>query len=206
MVTLRCNLNCGYCNVAKLLHRKGGEWGESEADLEKINQVFPVHMSIVLLRSEVERGQDKLLKTARFIHDAGCRSLRFWIYRSTGAEPRPEEIINDSSPVYIEFCKRMEDTLPGFCLWLATVQTGEVKKNCPQLWQLIMGDMLGNIIPCCGILDTTLKGPNSNLFNSDLDVLLNHPMLVTMREQLLNPECDPPGVCKTCNLLGESGW
>lgn len=290
IVTLRCNLNCGYCAAGKLLREIGNKWRESEATLEKVkrifanplfancllvdlqggepllvkdfdrivsylvkrghivntstnglllanriadlkhagisrinvslydanrsiierdiakvNKVFPVHMSIVLLRSKIEKEQNKLLETARFLRDAGCRSLRFWIYRPMGIDPKPEEIINDTLPAYIEFRRRMDDTLPGFCLWPAEIQTKKVKKLCPQLWQRITCDMSGNMVICCGT-DMMLKHPNNNLFSSSPDIVHNHPTVVTMRKKLLDPRCEPPDICKTCNLLGEPGW
>ena len=176
-----------------------------ERDVAKINQVFPVHMSIVLLRSDVERDQDGLLATARFIREAGCRSLRFWLYRPMGVDPRPEEIIDDTVPAYIEFHRRMEDSLPGFCLWPTPVRSGGFKKLCPQLWQRVSCDASGNVAICCGT-DAMLQGPNSNLFNSAPDSVYNHPTLVAMREQLLDPAAEPPDICKTCNLLGDPGW
>ena len=290
MVTQRCNLNCGYCAAARLLHKEEKKWRETEAtlekvkrvfanplfstclavdlqggepllvkdldrivsylvkrghivntstngllladriaglkhagisrinvslydtnrsvierDLAKINKIFPVHMSIVLLRSQVEKEQDKLLGSACFIRDAGCLSLRFWIYRPMGINPMPEEIINDNFPAYNKFRQRVDKALPGFCLWPAAIQKGKVKKLCPQLWQRITCDMSGSMVICCGT-DMMLKGSNSNLFNSDPNVLFNNPTLVAMREQLLDPECKPPDICKTCNLLGEPGW
>ena len=290
MVTRRCNLNCKYCPVARMLRQKRGRWRESEAtlekikrlfanplltncllvdleggepllvkdldriisylvkrghlvnmstnglllaeriadlkragisrinvslydanrlvlerDLEKINEIFPVEASMVLLRSQVEKEQDKLLEAARFLRDAGCRSLRFWIYRPTGTNPKPEEIISDTLPAYLEFRRRIEKVLPGFCHWPAAIQTGRMKKLCPQLWQRLNCNMLGEIIPCCGS-GITLRGPNSNLFESKPDVVFNHPTVVTMRRQLLDPGCEPPDICKTCNLLGEPGW
>lgn len=287
LLTKRCNLNCGYCNAAKILHERESESNASldkvkhifanplfancvlvdltggepllvkdlngivsylakrghitniitnglllanrvadlkragisrinislydtnraviERNIVKINRVFPVHMSIVLMRSQVEKQQVNLLETARFIRDAGCRSLRFWIYRPMGINPQPEEIISDTLPAYIEFRRRIEDALPDFCLWPATLQTGRVEKRCPQLWQRIGCDMLGNMTICCGI-DTILQGPNSNLFSSDPNAIFNNPALVAMREKLLDPKSEPPDVCKTCNLLGEPGW
>lgn len=176
-----------------------------ERDLEKINKIFPVDASIVLRRRQVEKEPDKLLEAARFLHDAGCRSLRFWIYRPTGTNPKPEEIIGETLPAYIKFRRRMEKVLPGFCLWPAAIQTGRMKKLCPQLWQRLNGNMLGEIIPCCGS-GTTLRGPNSNLFENKPDVVYNHPTLVAMRRQLLDHEEEPPDICKTCNLLGDPGW
>lgn len=176
-----------------------------ERDLAKINQVFPVHMSIVLLRSMVEGQQDKLIETARFIRDAGCRSLRFWIYRPSGDNIKSSEIISDTDPAYNEFRQKIEGAVPGFCLWPATVQTEPVKKRCPQLWQRVGCDGLGNMAICCGA-DTKLQGPNSNLFDAAPDIVYNHPTLVSMRKQLLDPGVEPPEICKTCNLLGESGW
>lgn len=176
-----------------------------ERNLERINRVFPVHTSLVLLRSVVERQPDRLLEMARFVRDAGCLSLRFWMYRPMGLNPQPAEIINETHPAYLEFRRRIEDALPGFCLWPPTVKTEAVKKLCPQLWQRIGCDMLGNIGICCGT-DDSLKGPNSNLFESEPDVVFNHPRLVGMRRQLIDPQSDPPDICKTCNLLGEPGW
>ena len=290
LLTMRCNLNCGYCNAAKIL-KEGREKGqENDANLEKvkrifatplfarcllvdllggepllvmdldkivaylagrghitntstnglllaqriadlkragisrinvslyganrsvlerdlpaINKTFPVHMSMVLLRSEVENHPEKLVETARFVHDAGCRILRFWIYRPMGVDPRPEEIINDSSPAYIEFCRKVDKALPSFCLWPSAAQTGKVKKLCPQLWQRVGCDMAGNMAICCGT-DTMLPKPNNNLFDGEPDVIFNHPLLVKMREQLMDPVCPPPEVCRGCNLLGETGW
>lgn len=290
ILTARCNLNCGYCNAAKILHESrdntdgseasidnvkrifanplfancllvdlsGGEpllvkdlenivsylakrghivniitngllladhiaglkqagisrinisiydanWLCIKRDIAAINRIFSTHTSLVLTRSKVEKEQDKLFETVRFIRNAGCRSLRFWMYRPMGVNPKPEEIISDVLPAYVDFRQRVEDAFQDFCLWPAVIKTNVVKKRCPQLWQRIGCDMLGNIIPCCGI-DTTLSGPNSNLFDNEPDAVFNHPTLVAMREQLLNPKDEPPDVCKTCNLLGEPGW
>lgn len=174
-------------------------------DLAKINRVFPVHTSMVLLRSKIENEQDNIIETVKFIHDAGCKGIRFLLYRPIGINPQPEEVIYDNLPAYIEFRKKMERALPGFCLWPVPMQTDKVKKLCPQLWQRITCDMDGNIIICCGT-DTILEGNSSNLFDSDPDDLINHPTLVTMRDQLLRPASDPPDMCKNCNLLGEAGW
>jgi pyruvate-formate lyase-activating enzyme len=289
-VTQRCNLNCGYCHAGSFVNKKGTEWRESEAtlekvkrifanplfancvlvdlqggeplmvddfeaivaylvehghivntstnglllaerivglkragisrinvslydanravmerDLPKINRIFPVHMSMVLLRSGVEKNQDELLEAARFVRHAGCRSLRFWLYRPIGVDPKPKEIIDDALPAYMEFRRRMEEALPGFCLWPATIRTGGFEKLCPMLWQRIGCDVLGNMVICCGT-DAVLQGPNSNLFDSDPDLLFNHPTLVTMRRQLLAPGDEPPDLCKTCSLLAEPGW
>lgn len=176
-----------------------------ERDLARINHVFPVHTSIVLLRSMVERRPNKILEIARFIHDAGCISLRFFMYRPMGITPQPQEIIADTHPAYLELRRCMEDTLPGFCLWPPAVKTKAVRKLCPQLWQRINCDVLGNLGICCGT-DETLQGQNSNLFDSNPDIVFNHPTLVNMRKQLLAPECTSPDVCKTCNLLEEPGW
>jgi uncharacterized Fe-S cluster-containing radical SAM superfamily protein len=190
----RINVSCYDANRAVL-----------ERDLAKINRVFPVHTSIVLLCSQLEKQPDKLLDTVRFIHDAGCRSIRFWIYRAVGLNPQPEEVISDTNSAYIDFRRRTEDAFAGFCLWPAVVQSQSVKKRCPQLWQRINCDCAGNLLICCGT-DLMLQGPDSNLFNSDPNVVLNHPTLVAMRKQLLDPECAAPDICKTCNLLGDPGW
>ena len=124
-----------------------------------------------------------------------------------GINPKPEEIISDNLPAYIKFKRRMEEILPGFCLWPAANQTEKVKKRCPQVWQRISTDMLGNMDICCGS-DLSLKGPNSNLFETehDPDVLHNHPTLVNLRKQLLDSVTEKPNMCKDCSLLGEPGW
>ena len=176
-----------------------------ERDLLQINRVFPVHASIVLLRSKVESDADELVRTGRFLRAAGCLSLRFWIYRPIDMDPRPEEIIDDALPAYREFRLRMDQALPGFCLWPAAIQKAPFRKLCPQLWQRIGCDVSGNMAICCGT-DMMLQGPDSNLFDSDPDSVFNHPTLVTMRRQLLDPGREPPDNCKTCNLLGEPGW
>ena len=286
LLTMRCNLNCGYCNLAKM--RKEGESTENEASLEKIklifknplfanalyvdlaggepllikdldriiayltkrghitniatnglllkerivslkraglsrinvsiydqnqsvikrdlaeiNKIFPVHASFVLLRSAVEREQDKLIKMARFVHDAGCLSLRFWMYRPMGLNPQPGEIIKDTNPAYIKFRKRIETELPGFCVFPKVVKTKKIKKRCPQLWQRIGVDMVGNIMICCGKNEAV---PDNNLFEKKPYDVYNNPVVVDMRKKLLDPNCEPPDICKTCNLLEDPGW
>ena len=176
-----------------------------ERDLPAINRIFPVHASLVLLRSEVEGNQDALLGTARAVHRAGCRGLRFYVYRPMGVDPKPEEVIDECLPAYVEFRRRMDDALPGFCLWPALVRKGAVQKRCPQLWQRVGCDVSGTMGICCGT-DRMLRGPNSNLFDGEPDSVFNHPTLLAMREQLLRPGSDPPDICKTCNLLGDPGW
>lgn len=176
-----------------------------DRDLPGINRVFPVHTSLVLLRSELECNQDGLLARARAAHRAGCRSLRFYIYRPMGVAPKPEETVDDDLPVYVEFRKRMEAALPGFCLWPAAIPKGAVVKRCPQLWQRISCDVSGTMGICCGT-DRMLKGPHSNLFDGEPDDVWNHPTLVTMRTQLMGRDREPPDICKTCNLLGDPGW
>ena len=176
-----------------------------ERDLPGINQIFPVHASLVLLRSLVEKQPDKIIETARFIRDSGCRSLRLFMYRPMGINPQPAEVIDDAPPAYLEFRQKMESVLPGFCLWPAAIQAAPYKKRCAQLWQRVGCDVLGNLDICCGI-DTSLPGPGSNLFENGPNVIFNHPTMTCMRKQLLDPRSPPPNVCKTCNLLGDPGW
>ncbi len=180
-----------------------------ENNLARINKVFPVHTSIVLERKAVENKneQDKLLEKTRFIHDAGGVDLLFMIYRPMGISPNPKEIISETLPAYIEFKSRIEKELPGFCQWSPANQTEKVKKRCPQVWQRIATDMLGNMEICCGT-EMRLGGPNSNLFETENhpEALFNHPTLVNLREELLDPKSEPPEMCKSCNLLGEPGW
>lgn len=176
-----------------------------ERDIEKINSVFPVHMSIVLLKSDIEQKAEKLIETARFVRKAGCLSLRFWMYRPVGTNPKPEEIINENLPAFIEFRKRMDETFPGFCLWPPAYQIGNIKKLCPQIWQRIGCDISGNMAICCGT-DKMLTGENSNLFDSVPESIYNHSTITEMRKKLLDPNSEPPEICKNCNLLGEPGW
>ena len=119
-------------------------------NLSEINKIFPVHTSIVLERKTVENGQDKILKKVTLMRDAGCRSLNVMIYRPQGLNPNPKEIITDTLPTYIEFKKKMETHLPGFCNWPAAIQTGKVKKRCPQVWQRIATTMKGHMEIYCG--------------------------------------------------------
>lgn len=174
-------------------------------DLRKINRLFPVHASMVLLRSQIESRPERVIETAQFIKREGCRSLRFWMYRPMGLSPRSEEIIIESNLAYGEFRRRIEEALPGFCLWPATVKVGRGRKRCPQLWQRITCDMSGNVFICCGV-DEPLSGGNHVLFRSEPEDIYNHPVVVRMRERLLDPDGDPPEVCRTCNLLDEPGW
>lgn len=178
-----------------------------EQNLSNINKIFPVHTSIVLERKAVENGQDKILEKAKFMRDAGCRSLNVMIYRPQGLNPNPNEIINETLPAYVEFKRRMDEKLPGFCLWPAAIQTGKIKKRCPQVWQRISTTMKGNMEICCGT-EEILKGPNSNLFECEdsPDILFNHPTLVSLRKQLLDDAAAPPDICKNCNLIGDPGW
>lgn len=290
LVTMRCNLNCGYCNIAKTLSKTKGSWRDYEATLEKvqrifenplfancilvdllggepllvdefdrivaylsrrghlintstngillleritdlkragisrinvslydanraalerdihnINRIFPVHVSYVLLRSQVEQKPEAIIETTRFAMDAGCLSMRFFMYRPMGTNPDIGEIITDANPAFIELKSRMESAFSGFCLWPAPVKVGKVEKLCPQLWQRIGCDASGNMGICCGIEDMS-KGLNSNLFDGSPDDISNHPTLVAMRKLLLDPTSEPPEVCKTCNLLGDPGW
>lgn len=176
-----------------------------EKNLEKINKIFPVHASIVLLRSEIEQKIDELLEKISFIHSAGCLSLRFWMYRPMGTNPQISEIIPENHPAYLEFRRRVENILPGFCVWPSVVKTKPIQKLCSQLWQRINCDSLDNMGICCG-MDIGLQGLNSNLFENEPDIIFNHPTLVNMRRKMLDLKCEPPIICKNCNLLGESGW
>ena len=101
-----------------------------ERDFPAINRTFPVHTSIVLLRSDVEQKPDELLATVRRVRDAGCRSLRFWIYRPMGTVPKPAEVIDDALPAYVEFKQRMQVELADFCVWPAALQKAPVAKRC----------------------------------------------------------------------------
>ena len=177
-----------------------------ERDLARANKVFPVHNSFVLLRSMIEKEPEKIVETARFVRDAGSLSLRFWMYRPMGIDPRPAEITKESNPAYLDLKRRIEAVAPGFCLWPEPVHTGKPRKRCPQLWQRVnCRDAHGTMGICCGT-ERPLAGPGSCLFDADPDTVFNHPTLVEMREKLLDPDCEPPEVCRSCNLLEDPGW
>jgi GTP 3',8-cyclase len=179
-------------------------WTALQRDLPAVNRIFPVHASIVLLRSVLESDASSLLEMARSVREAGCRSLRFYVYRPIGTKPKPEEIIDDTLAAYVAFREQLDRALPGFCLWPAAPRPGS-QKRCPQLWQRISCDASGAMGICCGT-DRFLQGPHANLFDGAPDEVFNHPTLVSLREQLLDPEREPPDMCKGCNLLDEPGW
>jgi Radical SAM superfamily len=179
-------------------------WPALERDLPAVNRVFRVHASIVLLRSALERDPSSILKMARAARTAGCQSLRFYVYRPIGTKPNPQEVIDGSLAAYVAFREQVDQALPGFCLWPAVPGPGS-QKRCAQLWQRISCDVTGAMGICCGT-DRSLAGPHANLFGSAPDDVFNHPTLVAMRENLLDPTREPPEPCKHCNLLGEPGW
>lgn len=176
-----------------------------ERDLPGVNRVFRVHASMVLQRSLIENHSSKVLECARFIRDAGCRSLRFFLYRPMGVTPQPDQVVSETLPAYVDLRRRVNAALPGFCVWPQAIQAFPQKKLCAQLWQRVACDARGNMSICCGI-DDSLDGPGSNLFAADPNEVSNHPTLVAMRKQLLDPASSPPEACRTCNLLGEPGW
>jgi organic radical activating enzyme len=174
-------------------------------DLPYINSIFPVHASLVLLRSEVENNPHKIFETVKFAQDTRCRSLRFWMYRPMGLNPDQNEIITDINPAYRDLKRKIEETAPGFCLWPNPVKSGTLEKACSQLWQRVNCDMAGNMYICCGTEDP-LGGESSNLFSAGADVVFNHPVFTGMRNKLLDADSAPPKICRNCNLLGEPGW
>jgi len=174
-----------------------------ERDLPAINRVFPVQTSMVLFRSEVERTPESIVETARFLRRTGCLGLRFWIYRPIGENPDPGEILSEDDPALLALRAQADEAVPGFCFWPVPLKQGPVPKLCPQLWQRVGCDMSGNLGICCGTEELL---PGGNLFESEPDVVFNHPILVTMRGQLLDPHADPPLICRSCNLLGDPGW
>lgn len=177
-----------------------------ERDLESINRVFPVNTNMVIFRKEVVQSPENIIETVRFLKRSGCIDLRFWIYRPIGEHIEPDEILYEDDPLLLAFRDRVEKAVPGFCYWPVPAAKGEsVKKRCPQLWQRISCDMQGKVGICCGT-DAFLPAPGGNLFEGDRDAVHNHPILVKMREQLLDPDAEPPEMCKSCNLLGDPGW
>ncbi|MGO9773024.1 MAG: radical SAM protein [Roseiarcus sp.] len=176
-----------------------------ERDLAQINAIFPVHTCLILFRKDVENAPDMLIERVRFLRDSGCLDVRFWMYRPIGEGASADEILFEDDACFQSFKARMDEELPGFCFWPAIAKKGPVKKLCPQLWQRVSCDMSGRTGVCCGT-DMLLSGPEGNLFEGDPDTVFNHPLRVEMRKQLLDPDAEPPEMCKTCNLLGEPGW
>ncbi|QGM47649.1 radical SAM protein [Methylocystis heyeri] len=176
-----------------------------ERDLAQINAIFPVHTCLILFRKDVENAPDALIERVRYLRDSGCLDVRFWMYRPIGETASEDELLFEDDPCYLSFKARMDEAVPGFCFWPAVTKQGPLKKLCPQLWQRVGCDMSGRMAVCCGT-DMLLPGPEGNIFESDPDVVYNHPILVQMREQLLDPNAEPPEMCKTCNLLSDPGW
>jgi organic radical activating enzyme len=176
-----------------------------EADLKAINEIFPVHTSMVLQRSMVENGDEDIISWAHFVRDAGSKSLRFFVYRPVGASNKPEEVISGVDLDYQNLQQKLEQLMPGFCVWPAPIKRGAIEKRCSQLWQRIDVDMKGRVFICCGT-DEMLQGENSNLFEAEPAALFNHPIWQALRGNLIDPTLDPPDLCKDCNLLGDPGW
>jgi|TARA_B100002003_G_scaffold251844_1_gene298072 organic radical activating enzyme len=176
-----------------------------ESDLQSINEVFRVHTSMVLQRSLIAANAEEIISRAHFVRDAGARSLRFFIYRPVGASNIPEEVISDVDLEYRDFQTRLNELLPGFCIWPAPIKRGTIEKRCAQLWQRVDVDMKGRVFICCGS-DNMLEGENSNLFEAEPSALFDHPTWKELRGNLMDPTLAPPELCKDCNLLGDPGW
>lgn len=176
-----------------------------ERDLPSINKVFRVHTTMILFRKDVEEAPDMLVERAKFVRDSGCLDVRFWMYRPIGETADTGELVYEDSPAFVALKERIDREMPGFCFWPVPMKKGPIKKLCPQLWQRVGCDMSGNMGICCGT-DTLLSGPDGNLFQGAPDKIFNHPMMVEIREKLLDPESEPPEICKNCNLLGDPGW
>jgi organic radical activating enzyme len=174
-------------------------------DLKDINKIFPVHTSMVLLKSMLNEP-DKLFEYIKFIKDSGCLSLRIFIYRPQGKTPMPHEVIFETNKKYINFMNTINSLYPNFAFWPEPVkQKNKVLKLCPQPWQRIETDMNGSVGICCGT-DEVLKGDFSNLFAGKNDLLFNNDALIQIRDGLLSNDKPPPEICKGCNLLSEPGW
>ena len=133
-----------------------------ERDLAAINTVFPVHASMVLFRKEVEHDPDKIVQTARFLHDAGCLDLRFWIYRPIGDHPDPDEILFDNDPALLALREGRQDD-PGVLLLARAAQAGPGAQALPSALAEGRLRMSGNLGICCGT-DALLPAPGGNLF------------------------------------------
>ncbi len=174
-------------------------------NIQKINSIFPVHMSMVLTKSMLENQADEILETVKFFHQSGSLSYRFWNYRPMGVDPSLEELVDDYNQDYINLRTRLDKEIPNFCLWPEIVQTENVEKRCVQLWQRINCDMQGKMTLCCGT-EEKLEGNYSNLFDTEPELLYNHSTLVDLRTNLINPKTAAPEMCQSYNLLNDLGW
>ena len=171
-------------------------------DLKHINKIFGVSASLVLFRTKIKHDQDEIINLARFVHDAGCSSLRFYIYRPMDFNPNINDVVYENDPDYSQLKSKLNSLFPGFVFWPILIDNTDMKQQtCAQLWQRIQVDMEGNLNLCCGS-----ESKYANLFSSKTSDVYNHEILKDMRKNFLDKSSNPSDICMTCNLLAEPGW
>ncbi len=171
-------------------------------DLESINRVFPVNASFILFGTKLKEAKSEILELVRFTHNAGCKSLRLFIYRPSDFNPNMSDVIYEGNSYYADLKNSVEDQFPNFCLWPELNNQDTIReKTCAQLWQRLQVDMEGNLQVCCGSEETY-----ANIFENDSADIYNHPLLIDMRHKLLDNNADPPSICQSCNLLSEPSY
>jgi MoaA/NifB/PqqE/SkfB family radical SAM enzyme len=174
--------------------------------LKSINDVFLVHTSYVLTRSQLEKNTQEILEVIEMSRSSGCKSHRFWMFRPQGKNPNFNELVTEDLPAYRSLKLQVENNYKNYVLWPAVISspkkiTGGGK--CRQLWQITSIGVDGKIGVCCGNIPP-LSGVN--IFTSTLDEIYNHPFVVELRKKLLDKSLIVPSICQTCNLLNETGW
>ena len=62
-------------------------------NLKWINNIFRVNTSLVLFKTKIKDDQDDIIDLAQFVYEAGCRSLRFFIYRPMDFNPNMDDVV-----------------------------------------------------------------------------------------------------------------
>jgi molybdenum cofactor biosynthesis enzyme MoaA len=173
-----------------------------KSSLPEINKIYQVHTSYVLTKTMLENNQQYIFDVVDFSIASGCKSLRFWMYRSLGKIQSLDEIITEDSSAYKEFKTRAMEKYKNFVLFPQVVSNSKEKK-CTQLWQRVNITPNGLLCPCCGNGNYI---QNANLFSNNIEELYNCGQIVEMRKNLLDNSIPPLEMCKNCNLLTETGW
>jgi len=174
--------------------------------LKSINEIFPVHTSYVLTRSQLEKNPQEIMEIVDMTKSSGCKSMRFWMFRPLGKNPDFNEVVTGDFPAYNSFFLQMQDKFKNHVLWPTVVNISKSEKEnkkCRQFWQRTGINARGEISPCCGNVGYL---PYVNIFTSSVDEIYNHPSVVELRKNLLDKSVPAPDVCQTCNLLNEVGW
>ena len=175
-------------------------------NLKDINGIFPVHVSYVLTKSQLEQNPEEILQIVEMTKRSGCKSLRFWMFRPLGKNPDFNEVVTNELYAYKIFSSEIKNKFKDYVLLpsMTSVSERQIReKKCRQLWQRINISAKGEIAPCCGGFPALSE---VNIFSSTLDEIYNHPAVIKIRENLLDKTIPALEVCQSCNLLNEKGW